>query len=215
MSFVSIFSVFFESFESSNDFIYLCQSSEAEKTSFGALTQRLVSCLIEENLLNGGFTDSKGVSNDMKVSGTNGSPNHKVFKSLNLGNTAQLERRIRKELEEHGIISLDDILNGSDTSAGDDDEVLDELKRCQMELKTLSAKNQTQLKKLLNSAKKEINRQEISHKLEIADLEVIEVYRRICSAKQKKRPTTKKERDSAKKALKDRELILKQLQSLS
>ena len=191
-------------------------SSEAEKTSFGALTQRLVSCLIEENLLNGGLPDSKGMSNDLNGSkGTNGSPNHKVFKSLNLGNTAQLERRIRKELEEHGIISLDDILNGSDTSAGDDDEVLDELKRCQRELKTLSAKNQTQIKKLLNSAKKELTRQEVNHKLEVADLEVIEAHRRIFSAKQKKRPPTKKEKESAKKAIKDREQILKQLQSLS
>ena len=177
------------------------------------MTQRLVSCLIEENLLNGGF-DQKGGSNEMNGNKTsNGSPNHKVFKSLNLGNTAQLERRIRKELEEHGIISLDDILNGSDQ--GDDDEILAELKRCQQELKTVSTKNQSSLKKLINSAKKEMTRQEVNHKLEVADLEVIEAYRRISSAKQKKRLPTKKERESAKKALKDRELILKQLQSLS
>ena len=190
-------------------------SNSDDKTSFGALTQRLVSCLIEENLLNGGSFDSKNSSNetfDLKT--INGSPNHKVFKSLNLGNTAQLERRIRKELEEHGIISLDDILNATDDSTGDDDEILDELKRCQHELKALASKNQSHLKKLLALAKKEMTRQEIKRKLEAADTEVIEAYRRICCAKQKKRSPTKKEREFARKALKERDLIVRQLESL-
>ncbi|XP_054161572.1 transcriptional adapter 3-A-like [Oppia nitens] len=185
--------------------------SEPDKTSFGALTQRLVSCLIEENLLNGGLIDSKSITNDSKPS--NG--NHKTFKSLNLGNTAQLERLIRKELEEHGIISLDDILNGSDASGGDEDEILQELKRCQKELKSLSDKNQKHLKRLLNASKKEMTKQEISKKLDLADMEVTEAYRRVVSAKQKKRPLTKKEKDVAFKAIKDREQVLKQLQSLS
>ncbi|CAG2107101.1 unnamed protein product [Medioppia subpectinata] len=191
--------------------------TDADKTSYGALTQRLVSCLIEENLLNGGLIDSKSMSNDNNnlKGASNGSPNHKVFKSLDLGNTTQLERRIRKELEEHRIISLDDILNGSDTSGGDDDEIVQELKRCQQELKSLSDKNQTQLKRLVSSAKKEMTRQEVSKKLETADSEVIEAYRRIVSAKQKKRSPTKKEKESASKAIKDREQILKQLLCIS
>lgn len=191
--------------------------SEGDKTSFGALTQRLVSCLIEENLLNGGPVDCKTTSNEMLDSkGTNGSPNHKVFKSLNLGNTAQLERRIRKELEEHGIISLDDILSGTDSNnTGDEDEILDELKRCQLELKALTSKNQSQLKRLLGLAKKEMTRQEVKQKLQMVDAEVVEAYRRICSAKQKKRSPSKKERESARKALKERDQLVRQLQTLS
>jgi transcriptional adapter 3 len=158
---------------------------------------------------------SNGNDNNNMKGPSNGSPNHKVFKSLNLGNTAKLEKRIRKELEEHGIISLDDILNGSDTSAGDEDEILQELKRSQQELKSLSDKNHSQIKRLLSAAKKEITRQDVSKKLEMADTEVIEAYRRILAAKQKKRSPTKKEREGAFKALKDREQILKQLQCLS
>jgi len=147
--------------------------------------------------------------------GNNGSPNNKIFKSLNLGNTAQLERRIRKELEEHGILSMDDILNVSETTSSDEDEILQELKRCQRELKSLTSKNQTHLKRLLSLAKKEMTRQEVSKKLQNADSEVIEAYRRITSAKQKKRSPTKKERELATKALKERDHLLKQLESLS
>jgi len=146
--------------------------------------------------------------------GNNGNPNNKIFKSLNLGNTAQLERRIRKELEEHGILSLDDILNVSESS-GNDDEILQELKRNQQELKALSSKNQSHLKRLLSLAKKEMSRQEISKKLQSADSEVTEAYRRFTLAKQKKRSPTKKEREQALKALKEREHLLKQLESLS
>uniref|UniRef100_A0AAY4CBM0 Transcriptional adapter 3 n=1 Tax=Denticeps clupeoides TaxID=299321 RepID=A0AAY4CBM0_9TELE len=45
----------------------------------------------------------------------------------------------------------------------------------------------------------------------VADLEVMEVFRRIMAARQKKRTPTKKEKDQAWKALKERESILKLL----
>ena len=42
----------------------------------------------------------------------------------------------------------------------------------------------------------------------------IDYYRRIMAAKQKKRSPTKKERDAAAKALRDRETLIKQLDAL-
>lgn len=42
----------------------------------------------------------------------------------------------------------------------------------------------------------------------------MEAFRRIMAAKQKKRSPTKKEREQAQKALKDREVLLQQLDEL-
>ena len=140
--------------------------------------------------------------------------NGNIFKSLNLGNTTQLERRIRKELEEQGILSMEDILNGNDSLSNEEDEILEELKRCQAELKDVSSKNQSHLKRLHSLAKKEIAKQEIVKKLQNSDQEVIECYRKFLLAKQKKRSPTKKEKEQAFKALKERDNILKSLNSL-
>lgn len=71
-------------------------------------------------MMNSGIID-KG---DFDFKGSNGNGN--IFKSLNLGNTTQLERRIRKELEENGILEMDEILNDSEEFSGED-EILREL----------------------------------------------------------------------------------------
>ena len=57
-------------------------------------------------------------------------------------------------------------------------------------------------------------RQEIRNKLQQADTEVMEAYRKISQARAKKKPPTKKEREQAWKALKERDIILKQLESI-
>jgi len=43
--------------------------------------------------------------------------------------------------------------------------------------------------------------------------QVMEAFRKVQAAKQKKKPPTKKERDAALKALKEREIIVKQLEA--
>jgi len=48
--------------------------------------------------------------------------------------------------------------------------------------------------------------------LQAADAEVMEAYKKISSARSKKKPPTPKEREQAWKALKEREIILKNLE---
>ncbi len=48
--------------------------------------------------------------------------------------------------------------------------------------------------------------------LQAADAEVMEAYKKISSARSKKKPPTSKEREQAWKALKEREIILKNLE---
>ena len=92
--------------------------------------------------------------------------------------------------------------------------LVQELARCQNELKAVSNHNLQQLKRLLKAAKEEMARQEVRNKLQAADNEVMDAYRKISQARAKKKPPTKKERDQAWKALKEREIIIKQLESI-
>lgn len=137
-----------------------------------------------------------------------------MFKALVLGNTAQLEKRIKKELEDNGLLELV-VDDGSADAAADDDEILKELIKTQNELKMISAQNQSQLKLLMGHAKADMAKQEINKKLEVADEEVIESYKRLTTAKQKKRNPTKKEKDVAIRALKERDALIQQLDSLT
>lgn len=60
-------------------------------------------------------------------------------------------------------------------------------------------------------ARDEMRKQELRQRVRVADNEVMEGFRRIMAARQKKRTPTKKEKDQAWKALKERESILKLL----
>lgn len=62
-------------------------------------------------------------------------------------------------------------------------------------------------------AKEELKKQELRQRVRIADNEVMDAFRKIMAARQKKRTPTKKEKDQAWKALKERESILKLLDS--
>merc|ERR1711976_1092265 len=186
--------------------------SANEDSPFGELTQRLVAGLMEENAINPADVEestkkgSGGESSDTENVAAKG----QLIKSLNITNAENLEARVRKELEEQGIIDPNE-----DTKEGiENDEILEELARCQNELKAVSNHNLQQLKRLLKAAKEEMARQEVRNKLQAADNEVMEAYRKISQARAKKKPPTKKERDQAWKALKERDIILKQLESI-
>merc|ERR1711936_1017401 len=180
-----------------------------EDSPFGEMTQRLVAGLLEENAISANDVDDatkKGSGGDSSDT-ENVTAKGQLIKSLNITNAENLEARVRKELEEQGILDPND-----DIKDGDHDEILEELVRCQNELKALSNHNLTQLRRLLKAAKEEMARQEVRNKLQQADNEVMEAYKKITAARAKKKPPTKKERDGAWRALKEREIILRQLE---
>lgn len=183
-----------------------------EESPFGELTQRLVAGLMEENAINPADVEestkkgSGGESSDTENVAAKG----QLIKSLNITNAENLEARVRKELEEQGILDPNEEMK----DGVENDEILEELVRCQNELKAVSTHNLSQLKRLLKAAKEEMARQEVRNKLQQADNEVMEAYRKISQARSKKKPPTKKEREQAWKALKERDIILKQLESI-
>jgi len=180
------------------------KTEKNDSSPFGELTQRLVQGLMEENLMT--------QVDDMMVAGGKeedcGTKNS-FIQSLKVANGESLEKRLKKELEEQGILEP-----GDDDMDTGPDEILTELKRCQEELKAISQNNLSQLKRLVKSGREEMARQEIRNRLAEADKEVCEAYKRIASARSKKKSPSKKDKDSAWKSLKDREAILKQLVNL-
>ena len=77
-----------------------------------------------------------------------------------MANGDSLEARLKKELEEQGI------LEAGDEDDGGPDEILSELTRCQEELKAVAQHNQDQLRRLAKSAREEMARQEIRERWE-------------------------------------------------
>lgn len=182
------------------------ESSIKDESLFGPLTQRLVSALIEENIMTPMDDDmEEGTSNNetLDIEAAAISP-RALAKQLNLGNPAHLEKRIKRELEEQGLLDVDDKVDDDP-----DDEILAELRKKQAELKAISQHNIMVTKKLYKLAKEMMEKQELKKKLATADAEVMEAYRKIQAAKQKKKPPTKKEREAVLKALKDREQYVK------
>lgn len=175
---------------------------------FGPLTQRLVSALIEENIIapipeqNSGSGSSDGAATTR--SGNN--PPHTPTKAPHVPHTRTLEARIREELVFQGLLDADD-----QTDEDNDDEVLAELKRHQNELRVLMAKNRQQKLELSRLTQEEIRRQELKHRAQVADAEVMEWFRKMMACKQKRKSPTKKEKDAAWKALREREAILRVL----
>lgn len=125
----------------------------------GPLTQRLVSALMDENTMPDG-TDSGSENTSSDVT------NRSSFVP-SMRNGILIERRVRKELIEQGILDgMDDVVKE------EDDEILSEIKRVRAELSAISDYNSNELKKLYGVAKEEMKRLEVKRKLDTVDQEV-------------------------------------------
>ena len=178
-----------------------------EVCPFGPLTQRLIPAFVEENII-APITEEQ-IEAAVKNSGeaTKSSPGGS--KSMHVPHTRTLEARVRQELATQNIIEKPDKMSEDDES----DEVLCELKKRQAELQALVALNQDTKRELLEAAHTEMRKQELRHRVQAADVEVLEWFRKFTSYKQNKKSPSKKEREQATKALKEREAILRVLNS--
>ena len=116
-----------------------------DKTPYGELTQRLVAGLIEDNLMTA-VEDSMDTG---KKQDADSSEKSKLIKSLNISNNEALEARVKKELQDQGILDPND----DEDNNAENDEIHEELLRCQAELKAISAHNLQQLKRLTKAVR--------------------------------------------------------------
>ncbi|KAM4893715.1 transcriptional adapter 3 isoform 1-T1 [Sylvia borin] len=210
---ICVFGVAFSLSRFLSDVDALLKKSEAQHEQpedgcpFGPLTQRLLQALVEENIISpvedSPIPEITGKDSGADGAGTSPRSQNKPF---SVPHTKSLEGRIKEELVAQGL------LESEDRPAEDsEDEVLAELRKRQAELKALSAHNRTKKHELLRLAKEELHRQELRQRVRMADNEVMDAFRKIMAARQKKRTPTKKEKDQAWKTLKERESILKLL----
>ncbi|XP_053610872.1 transcriptional adapter 3 [Plodia interpunctella] len=163
----------------------------------GPLTQRLVSALMEENVMSYEVPDIK-----IKQSGTTKS---------SYKNSLTLEKCLRKELVEQGILDPEDLPPLTNPA---DDEILAEIKKCQTELTAVRKDNCKNLKNLIGLCKQEMIRLNLKKQLDQVDMECIEVYKKMVAAKQKKRPITKKEKEDAWKVINEQIRLNKEINAL-
>ena len=145
------------------------KKEKVESTPFGELTQRLVQGLMEENLMTQ-VDDTTMIGKEDDI----GSKNSFIH-SLKVANGDSLEARLKKELEEQGI------LEAGEEEDGGPDEILSELTRCQEELKAVAQHNQAQLRRLAKSAREEMARQEIRERWEGLGDQTDIIYLYLCS----------------------------------
>lgn len=126
-------------------------------------------------------------------------------------NGVSLERRIKQELIEQGLLSDDDdndhhvdvkpdikppLIAGSAATVDDrDDEILGEIQRVRTELATIAEYNYGELHKLRQQAKLEMRRLEVKRQLDVVDQEIVRMYDRVAAIRQaKRRPLNADER---------------------
>lgn len=185
------------------------KSKDGDKCDYGVLTQRLVSCLIEEDFCAENFEDIFEEFNS-ESKNTN---DVKLFKTISLNNAAQFERLLRKELEEHGLIDVDDIFLSAEGSENEEDEINQEIVKCQNELRSIMTQNQFQIKKLANLIRADLKRQLLLERLGRVNDEILEVSKRLMIIRQKRKNSkeAKREKEYVQKYLRDRTTLLAQL----
>lgn len=108
------------------------------------------------------------------------------FKDLgirNLNNTSVcLDKRMRKELVDLGILnSNEEDIKPPPNLTNDDDQILEEIKKCQQELVTVNEHNKRELNHLRYLIDKDMVRQELNEKLDKVDGQIMDVYNRLLS----------------------------------
>lgn len=171
----------------------------------GPLTQRLVSALMEENLL----PDCNSTSNENSNSSSDVAHSNSRSAVSLLKNGISIERRLRKELIEQGILDDDDM-----PKSQQDDEILSEINRVRTEIAVIAEYNSNEIRKLQSMAVDEMKRIEVKRKLDRVDQEIIENYKKITAARLKRRPLTKQERDEAYRLVEEQKRLSDQLERM-
>ncbi|XP_064390478.1 transcriptional adapter 3-A-like isoform X2 [Halichondria panicea] len=179
--------------EDESDHMLNQADSAKDKPQYGPLTERLIAAFLEDS--NG---QNRGTTGQVRM---NTPPSAVTVDTL--------ENRIKHELIALGLFNIEDELREADEG---EDEILAELRKNQDELNTISEYNLSQRQTLYKLAKQEMKRQELRQAAKEADEEVITWLGRITSLKQKRKGAlTRKEKESAWRALQQREEIQRKI----
>ncbi|VEN58958.1 unnamed protein product, partial [Callosobruchus maculatus] len=140
---------------------------QIQKLLAATIEEKILSVLPKGNTPNGGIRPFKFKACEVLKSSNN---NHKLGTCL--------DRRLRKELTEQGILSLEDL-----AKTAPEDEIMMEIKKCQQELKTMNKYNIEELTKLKAIALDDLRCNELKEQLEKVDKQVLDLYNKILVAR--------------------------------
>lgn len=184
-----------------------CSGVEVEEPcQYGSFTQQLVAALVDENIM-APMTGNEMA--DVNIPQTSTSNTSKVPQKKNICYRT-LESAIKEQLFSLGLIDAQQQQQDDDEVEFDaSDEILTELQKCQSELKALISHNHKMVSKVTEHARRAMKKQEIKQKAKEVDAELVDTFRRFSSSKAKKKGVSRKDRELAWKALRDREAIWK------
>lgn len=174
----------------------------------GNLTEHLIQAMIVENELSFEESDCKVENGDIVVQNAS----IKSFvRSLNMGNLSALEKLVRQELEDQGILDEDGLMcTGNETTQGD--EVSEELRLRRKEFSLVQHSNLRQLSLLMKKSEKTAARNELIDNLNQADDELRDLCAKYYGlVPMPKRSLSKKEKDLLWKVFKNREECARKL----
>lgn len=216
----------------------LSKNQQSENVTYGPLTQRLISALIEQNLMTpfdneiNDYLDKMGPPQSSYLS-----PRTMAKKfTFNTNNSSNIEKKIKKTLIEQGILPMDEnekmdfmsgdensqqsLADGSGSVASDqvtfskDDEIANEILNVQNELKLVSKQCKQSLEQLFSIAKHNMTKQEIKKKISVVDMEIIEFFDKFKTSRLAKKPILKKDKEKAQRLIKEREVLQVQLNEI-
>lgn len=206
----------------------------SSELNYGPLTQRLISALIEQNLMTpldneiGDYLNKIGPPPQPMYMSPETMAKKLNFNS-NSANVSSLERKIKKTLIEQSILDDDEEVDSSDGNNGvqgasstsnencvipKDDEIANEIRNLQNELKTVTKQCKQTLNNLLDVSKTSLVKQDIRKNISLLDSEIYEVYQKTKVSRQAKKPLFKKDRERALKAMKDRKILKDELNDM-
>ncbi|KAG0173592.1 Transcriptional regulator [Apophysomyces sp. BC1015] len=159
-----------------------------EDLSCGSLTERLLSCLVREDVMDiAEFTDGE---DPVEVKSELDNLEGKTIMEMSFDppdEVVEFEERLKRELRYAGLLGDDDI----DWNAREDDEICAELRKTARLLKDQMKTNEFRKKRLLDVVDRQLQYQEYRHMLDILDTQVEQCYiKRFRNQKAKKRKTT-------------------------
>ncbi|RNA06121.1 transcriptional adapter 3 [Brachionus plicatilis] len=196
--------------------------AQSESLSYGPLTQRLISALIEQNLM----TPFDNKLNDYldrvcTPQSTYLSPKSMAKKFTFNFAGSNMEKKLKKTLIEQGILEPDESEkselisdDNSEQSQEDgckDDEIAQEIINIHSELKLVSKQCKERLEELLGKAEQSLARQEIKKKIDSIDKEIINHFEIVKACRISKQPLDDKDKEQVLNLIKERDSLKQQL----
>lgn len=217
---------------------YVCTSFRRGEQVTGPLTQRLMAAFVEENIIPPAVLapniEPSASADDLPVAqpaaaAAAAAPQPQIAVGapvpLMARNGISLERRVRQELIEQGLLCAEDFAKdrsgcgGGAADGTEDDEILNEIVRVRTELATIAEYNFTELQKLRQLATVEMRRLDVKRKLDIVDQEIVDMYKRVAlikqSKQQKRRRLTDAERTEVLRLTEEQKRLSDQLEAFN